>query len=346
MQPGRYHYQITAQGLVRAVMLAYVFRLSGLREIVERLGRHLGTTNFSSLCPALSRQSSRDYVAGLIRRLECQHQPTPEDLVVIDSMAVTLPATQRHRCAKYNNKTVGGGVLWAMSVKSAPGVCPVRVLKVMAGAWRDTAQMAGVQLLAGGPLYLMDRGFYGLKLIEQWLGQRVRFIVRARGDAFYQVQQVLSAPRAYGKSGRIELDAWVRLGAPSAQAHPEARLIRARVGQQLLIVVTGERELSAEQVLDAYRKRERIEQFHRLLKEVIGLAHLYSFSQTGIEFALYTALLLAMLLVMGEEAAGETVAVLRQALGQLRRSLGLGGIWKRNTFLTKRAKGSRKRKNH
>jgi hypothetical protein len=92
----------------------------------------------------------------------------------------------------------------------------------------------------------------------------VRFIVRARGDAFYQVRKNISAPRAYGKAGRIELDAWVRLGVASAQAHPVGRLIRARVGGELLILVTGERRMRAEQVLDAYRKRERIEQFHRM----------------------------------------------------------------------------------
>ena len=341
VQPGRYHYQITAAALVRSLMMAFVFRLSGLREMVERLGRHLGSANFSSLCPALSRRSSCAFVAGLLELLQRHHQPTREDLEVIDSMAVTLPATQRHRCARFNNKTVGGGVLWTMTVGAARGVCPVRVLKVMAGAWRDTAQMAGVRLQAQGPLYLMDRGFYGLRLIEGWLVQRVRFIVRARGDACYQVQKEISAARPYGKRGRIELDAWVRLGSINAQAHPLARLIRARVGQQLLILVTGERCMRAEQVLDAYRQRERIEQFHRLLKEVIGLAHLYSFSQTGIEFAIYAALLLTMLLVLGEKG-GETVAVLRRALRQLRRSLGLGGLWKRNTFLTKRAKDSRK----
>lgn len=274
--------------------------------------------------------------------MQARQRVRREDLVVIDSMAVTLPATQRHRCRKYNDKTVGGGVLWAMTIDAARGICPIRVLKVLAGAWCDTAQMAGIALAAQGPIYLMDRGFYGLALIEQWLLQRVRCIVRARGDAVYERLETLSAPRRYGRAGRIEMDAWVRLGSVNAKAHPLARMIRARAGKELLVLVTGERRLSAERALDAYRKRERIEQFHRVLKEVIGLAHLYSFSQLGIEFSIYTALILAMLLVLSE-GEGETVIVLRRALRRLRRSLGLSYLWKRNTFLTKRAKASRKK---
>ena len=322
-------------------MAAFALRLGGLREIARRFGRRLGTGNFSSLSHALSRACSRRFVQGLVERLEARHRPGVNNLVAIDSMAVTLPATQRHRCKKYNNKTVGGGVLWTFMIEAARGTCPVRVLKVMAGAWHDSKQMIGVELIARGPVYLMDRGFYALRLIQTWSEQKVRFIVRARHDTTGQILQKLSAPRPY-RNGRIEGDAWVRLGSASARFHPRARLIRARIGKQSLVLVTGERRWSAERILDAYRKRERIEQFHRCLKDLIGLAHLYSFSQSGITFLLYTALLLAMLVILSApRAAGDTIAVLREALRKLRRSLGLGNPWRRNTFTVKRAKQTR-----
>ena len=342
IRPGHYHYQITPQALVCAFMTAFVLRLSGLREVVERTGRVLGTRNFSSLTPALRRPCSLRYVQGLIERLESRHRPQRDALVAIDGMAVTLPSTQRHRCAKYNRRTVGGGVIWTYAIEATRGLCPVRVLKVVAGAWRDCAHMKGVTLIAHGPVYLMDRGFYALGLIEQWLEERVRFIVRARKDASYDLLETLSRPRRYG-AGRIELDARVRLGSATAKAHPVARLIRAVIGKQILVLVTSQLKWSAERVLDAYKKRERIEQFHRFLKEVVGLAHLYSFSQSGMTFLLYTALLVAMLLLLGEpKAAGEVIGVLRRVLRAVRRALGLGNVWKRNTFLVKRAKTSRK----
>ena len=322
-------------------MAALVRRLSGLREIIQYYAHALATGNFSSLCPALRRPCSLRYVMALTARLESRHRPQRDDLVPIDGMAVTLPATQRHRCAKYNRRTVGGGVIWAYMIRAGRGVCPVRVLKVIEGAWRDATRMAGVALEARGPVYLMDRGFFSLVLIREWLAQGVRFIVRARRDAVYEVLKSLSKPRRY-RNGRIELDARVRLGCPSTKAHPEARLIRAVIGKEVLVLVTGEMRWSAERVLNGYKQRERIEQFHRYLKEVLGLAHLYNFSQSGLAFLLHVALLLAMLLSIGEPARGEeTIAVLRRAIKQLRRSLGLGNPWKRNTYVCQRKKTSK-----
>ena len=322
-------------------MASFALRLSGLREVVARMGPALGTRNFSSLSHALNRPVGLRYVQTLVERLAARHRPGREALVAIDSMAVTLPATQRHRCARYNDRAVGGGVLWTFAIDAARGSCPVRVLKVMAGAWHDSKQMNGVELIARGPIYLMDRGFYALARIKTWSERGVRFIVRARGDATGEVLRTLSDPRPY-RTGSIELDVWMRLGSASQLIHPEARMIRARVGKQMLVLVTGEKRGSAERILEAYRKRERIEQFHRCLKDLIGLAHLYSFSQTGIMFLLYTALLLAMLLILGAASGGgDTVALLRKTLRKLRRSLGLGQPWKRNTFTAKRAKLSR-----
>ena len=51
-----------------------------------------------------------------------------------------------------------------------------------------------------------------------------------------------------------------------------------------LTVVTSEMDWSAERVLEAYKKRWHIERFHKFLEETLGLAHLYSFGQRGIEF--------------------------------------------------------------
>lgn len=261
--PGQYHYQITCDALVTAFLGAFVLRLSGLRDVVDRLGRTLKTSNFSSLSHALSRGCSLAFVRKLIQGLQADHRPRRDELVVIDSMAVTLPSTQRHRCKKYNNKTVGGGVIWAYRVRAAADCCPVRVLKVVAGAWHDSKEMIGVDLIADGPIYLMDRGFYALGLIQSWMERRVRFIVRARRDAVSDVLRILSRPRAYGAGGWIERDAWVRLGSAGARAHPSARMIRARIGKQTLVLVSSERRWTAERILDAYKKRARIEQFHR-----------------------------------------------------------------------------------
>lgn len=341
VRPGNYPHKITCDALVRVFMSAYARRMSGLREIAAAFGGALGTDKFGSISPALSRPSSLAYVQGLVKSLEARHRPGKDRFVALDSMAAALQATQRHRCQRMNNKTAGGGVLWAFMIDAVPGCCPVRVLKVMAGAWNDSHQMAGIELIAKGPIYLMDRGFFSLRLIQSWMEQEVRFILRAKTLVGVQRLGQLSKPRQY-RGGRIVSDRLVRLGGAQAKAHPEVRMIEARIGKTFLRVVTSEMDWSAEQVLDGYKKRERIERFHRFLKEALGFAHLYSFSHEGIMFLLHTALLLAMLLIIDDPAtrAMEVVAALRKALKSLRASLGLSYIWKRNIRPASRYKNS------
>ena len=74
----------------------------------------------------------------MVGALETRHEPGRDELVALDSMAVTLPKTQRHNLKKYNNKTVGGGVLWAYMIESAKGTCPVKILRVLQGAMDET----------------------------------------------------------------------------------------------------------------------------------------------------------------------------------------------------------------
>lgn len=339
---------IRADALVTALMTAFVLRWSGLREIAERMGRKLlGTSNFSSLSHALGRASTLSFARALVQHLESRHEPGKDELVALDSMAVTLPITQRHRCKKYNKTTVGGGVLWGFMIEAARGSCPVRIIHTMAGSWNDASLMQGVKLLARGPVYLMDRGFWSLALLQAWLQDGVRFIVRARYNSVYEVLGELSPPRAYGKKGWIERDARVRLGCHKHKAlHPEARMIRAKVGAEHIILVTSEMRWSAERILNAYKKRERIERFHRFLKDSLGLAHLYNFSHTGLMVLLHTALLLALLLFLeaGAPEEQETIAALRAALKALHKALGLGHRWKRNTNTIKRAASAKKYK--
>lgn len=341
VRPGDYPLKITCDALVRVFIIAYARRMSGLREIADRLGALLGTDKFGSISPALSRPSSLAYVRSLVKSMEALHRPGKGRFVALDSMAAALRATQRHQCKRMNDKSAGGGVLWAFMIDAVPGCCPVQVLKVMAGAWNDSHQMAGIRLIAKGPVYLMDRGFFSLRLIDAWLGQKVRFILRAKTLVGVEPIRELSKPKAY-RGGKIVSDCFVRLGGPQAKAHPEVRMIEAEIGKTFLRVVTSEMDWSAEQVLDGYKKRERIERFHRFLKEAIGFAHLYSFSHAGIMFLLHTALLLAMLLILDDPSIGtmETVSAMRKALKALRAALGLSYIWKRNILPASRHKNS------
>jgi hypothetical protein len=327
-------------------MTAFVMRMSGLREITARLGRSLGTTNFSSLSSALRRVDVLAFARLLVHALEAHHRPRRDDLVAIDGMAVTLPKTQRHGCKKFNNRTVGGGVVWAYQINARKGLSPVQLLATIQGAWHDGSIMRSVALAAGGPVYLMDRGFYGFDLLVRWMSEGVRFIVRTRRRGLiFRTLRVISKPRRHGNLALIE-DVWARLGGDQAKLHPEVRLITVRLPTgEPMTLATSETQWSAERVLDAYKKRWHIERFHKFLKETIGLAHLYSFGRNGIEFLTLTAMLMAMILLQHEPTAGgDVIDALRKILRSIRRACGMFEPWKRNTVSRRRTK--KKKKNH
>ena len=346
MRPGNYKYAILPAALTRSFLIAFVSRISGLRDVTERCGHLLKTSNFSSLSHALKRDSSLAFARKLLQRLEATHAPRKGELIGVDSMALSLPKTRRHHCKKSNSNTVGVGVLWTFAVKTLKGASPVKILKIAEGAWHDTTLMDTVTLVPNGPIYLMDRGFYAFRHIEGWLSEGVRFVLRARTrDLQYKVLKHLSRPRMVGQK-KLLLDARVRLGAPSAKRHPVVRMVEALLPDgERLVLVTDRAEWSAEEILAAYAKRWHIERFHRFLKDTLGLSHLYSFHSNGLLFLLHTALLLALLLLLAfPKTDEETIAMLHQALGALRRTLGLGSAWRRNTYTRRRKKKRSARK--
>lgn len=347
VQPAQYPHRIDPFALIAELMMAYVFRLSGLRELVKRRGRSLGTGNFSSLSHAIRRTSSLLLTEALCKGLEFAGAPRRNALIAIDSMAITMPKTQRHRCKKFNNQTVGGGVLWAFLLDAVRGVSPVRILKTMRGAWHDAFEMKDVELIANGPIYLMDRGFFQFALIERLLREKVHFILRIRKSDVNHLRVIreISPARLLGNIS-LTLDALVELGCPKAKLHPRVRLLMTTLSNgEDLYLVTDRLDLSAQTLLAMYKRRWEIEGFHRLVKDVLGFAHLYSFDQQGIEFLLRVALLLTLLLYLAAvNPAGKTLDLLRTVIRQIRSALGLTGIWRRNSSIRPRNPKKRGRK--
>lgn len=330
-------------------MLALTLGLPGLRAVAWRGAQLLDGCNHSALSHAIRRGSSVKMVRSLLDALAPPDSPGRRVLIAIDSMPATLPATLRHGCARINRWTVGGGVLWSFALNAARGVNPVRVLKVIEGAWSDAPLMANVDLIADGPIYLMDRGFYAIDLVAQWIGRRVRFIVRAKRTKIrYDVEWTMGLPRAIGRL-RIVEDAIVILGEKGRKRRPRARLVRATLATgEELILVSGMLGASAEMLTETYRQRWQIERFHYYLKETLGLAHLYSFQQNGLAFLALVAVLLSVLLLLaaGEAAAGEFVVDrMRALLKALRRACGIFGLWRRNTMRKGQTRHLKKKQN-
>lgn len=351
--PGAYRRKVDPWLLLFALLESYLVLAPGLRSIAARHGGSLGTRHISALSYALGGRLVLELVIRALELLAGPERPLRRDIVVLDSMAVSLPKTRRHNCARMNNQTVGGGVLWAFCLTARRACSPVRVLAMMDGAWHDGTVMRGVTL-AKGPLYIMDRGFYVIDLLAGWGRAGVRFLVRARaGDLVYTRERGLggegrrlrakTSARGNKRTVHVLFDGIATLGAQGRRGQrPTVRLLdlELRRGEKTerLILVSSEMGSGAQQLLDLYGRRWEIEEFHRLLKRTVGLAHLYSFRQRGIKTLLAAATLLAVLLWMtpGEKddaATAQTIPrTLRKLLRQARLALGITDPWKPNTI--------------
>jgi hypothetical protein len=321
--------------LLRVLMLAAIWELPGLREIAARFAGELGTANFSSLSPALRQPHLLLLVQAMARHLARRGPPpTPAQLVVVDSMALSLTRGRGRACAPLNDQTRGGGVLWAFWLKAPPGFGPLQVLSLMRGAWSDARLLRAAHLQGGGPLYLLDRNFYAIYLIERWLKRQVHFIVRARrNEVFFEPDTVCGPPRPLGEL-EVLRDEIGRLGQAGRRGgRPRVRLVWARLaGGEELILLSDQLGWGAGRLLAAYRQRQKVEQLHRWVKQEVGLAHLYSFQPVGLAVQLWTAVLLVLLIGRWLERAGQALRRLAGALKQLRVSVGLPATrWRPNT---------------
>lgn len=260
-------------------------------------------------------------------------------------MALVIGKTRRHKCEKYNDKTVGGGALWSYRIATPAKSCPVKLLKLIRGAWNDSTFMSNIALVADGPVYLMDRGFYSIDNVFRWLKDKVRFIMRIRATRLtYEIIRRVSRAGRLSNGWRLELDAIVLLGSANRKSpRPQVRLIIAYNSKGEQFIFATSEDGSAQQIVDNYKKRWHIERFHRFMKNNIGLAHIYSYDATGLEFMILTALLTAMLLfttIDSKDPNHETIMLLFKALKQARNQLGIQPVWRRNILAIKR--GTRK----
>ena len=315
-------------------MIAYVVRVPSLRALIER-GRHvLKTTHASTLSYALRRPSTLALARWFVERLAALGRPQGHELVALDSMAMTLPRSRRG-CTPISSCTVGGGVLWSYRVDVPRGAHPIQILKITAGPWSDTKVVRQAGLIAGGPVYLMDRGFWALDLVDDWIDRGVRFILRVSAqDLRFRMIRLVGPKRTLADGTRIEFDGIARLGGPQRKIHPVVRLVYARRANGDDLILASDRwDWNAERLLEAYRRRWETERFHKFLKTTLGMTHYFSFQQNGLELALHVVVLLAMLLFMAHNAAAGSRSIdsLHESIAAIRKRLKIMQPWRSNT---------------
>ena len=346
-EPKNYARRIDAPRCVLAFARSFFMLLPGLRDIADKYGDSIGTRNISTISYALRSPWLGRVAEAMIRRMgDCAYRN--DELVALDSMCNAISNKRRHHCKKINRQVGGVSVLWAFRVAARAGETAVKILGFAEGATHDTLLMHTIQLAARGPVYLMDRGFYCLDLIAKWLAGHVRFIVRVKSGKLIhtEVEHYTDKPfwvRARtGKSRRksgvlVTFDGLALLGAPCRRGQrPLVRLIVGRLESgESLILASSEMNWAASRLLESYSQRWEIEKWHRIVKRVLGLAHVYSFQSEGLMLLTRAVMLLALLLLSEETgrgaAAAPTVERLKALIKAARKFDGLHSPWIPNT---------------
>ncbi len=152
-----------------------------------------------------------------------------------------------------------------------------------------------------GTILCFDRGYFD----PFWFTQidahpRVRgdcvFVTRWRSDVHYRVVRKLPAD----KGSPVAADEIIRFSGEIAGAHCRIALRRIEYTDpqtgKLLVFLTNQMAWSALTIADLYRSRWQIETFFRWLKQTLKLRRFWSVCENGVQWQVWSALILYLLL--------------------------------------------------
>lgn len=346
-QPKNYHYKVHPTEWPLVLICCFIGRVANIQEIINLYGEQLGVHSKSTFSGFLANPAFERFVGLMLEHFEFS-KPLSEDisqdcwLAAEDTVALTLANTAKSNALATNNNTIGVAMTWQLYIDAQPGACPFHLTKISHGAWND----ANIMLEVPGVMRrafmtcLFDRGFSSHRVIERWLAEHDNlsagfFIMRLRVCEVQYWKRVKRVSRRT-RVGELKVleDCIAKIG---KQVPVKVRLVWAQTQDgEPLILATNHLDWSAEQILEAYKKRWQIETVHKLIKDSIGLAHLYSFQRFGMSSLMQLALLLAGLLWvdLADPLVAKTKGIckaIRQALNFVRKQLfKTASVWKRN----------------
>lgn len=152
--------------------------------------------------------------------------------------------------------------------------------------------------IRGGTCYVADRYFghdYNLPRLIELRGST--FVLRLHENAYFKAikgteRQLSTADRQAG----VEWDGEVYLR--HHPPHQRFRLVRVRVGELALDLITNLKSLSAQEIALIYRHRWQVEVFFKWLKCILGCEHWLAESPQGVAIQVYCALIASVLLAL------------------------------------------------
>ena len=153
---------------------------------------------------------------------------------------------------------------------------------------------------------MFDAGYYAFAFFD-WLTEHgVGFLTRAKADAAFAVERVLSA------SPTVR-DRIIRLGKyRSNRCRHRVRLVEVQVGgawRAYLTNVLDPAALSLPDVVDLYSRRWGVESAFLLVKRLLGLSYLWTGAYNGIAMQVWATWLLYAVLVDLADDVADTLGV-------------------------------------
>jgi hypothetical protein len=167
-----------------------------------------------------------------------------------------------------------------------------------------------------GQTLVIDLGYYSHRRFQMLLDARVHFVSRLRAQVRVHVEEDIPVQTPLFSSGehRIQVlhDQRVTLGSPNNRAGAVLhgmRLVTAQVaprpkaqqqGAQTITyqIISDRWDLSAEEIVQIYLHRWKIELFFRWLKSHIRLPRLLGYSQNAVWLTIWLALLVHLLTIL------------------------------------------------
>jgi hypothetical protein len=157
--------------------------------------------------------------------------------------------------------------------------------------------------------YIGDGGYADRSLFADVVARGSSYVIRMREDSVFTVLEERELSQEALDAGIVR-DAIVTLGPPGAAAlnhpvrivviqvkpHPRRTRRDAKKQSDVIVVATCLLDLPPELVMLIYSKRYTIELFFRFLKELLGMRHLLSQRQEGIDIQVYCAVIICMLI--------------------------------------------------
>lgn len=198
------------------------------------------------------------------------------------------------------------------------------------------------KIIEPGQTAVLDRGYQAHHLFDQWQSDECHFVCRIKSKTHKEILTEQQIP----EESNVFFDAKVLLGTPGInQTQKPLRLVGYTIEDTDYWVATDRFDLSAEQIVFAYKLRWDIETFFAWWKRHLKVYHLFARSRNGLMVQILSGLITYLLLaIYCQEEHGEPVSIarVRQLRNEIRNEATLLGV--NHSTLSRRQRKKQRRK--